>query len=379
VLIKKYIYQNRYFILHITKQIIYSEVILPIQVGDKMVVLSKVSRSSSSPSSPMSAPQFRDPPLSITGETHQSATVSRCEGKSTTVQGHCVCCQEVALVDKMSLRAKRSHPEMSESSSPESSSDTDDGSSQGLGSGRLGRGYHSRGLSVQRSTSTVGKMPPPSSDRIPSPKLVFGSRAPSQTVSSNQQLQSQNPQNAQSQPAAHASGLRERPKSPSPLLPGQPSSTSPPGGRNGLPLIRPNAMRNRQKQLEMLKRYEDRIKGQRAKDGNSAHLSSCCHGSSGPCRPLFPTQKVVTHPMYIHCLDLNNVTTTRAVTWLPLTKYGVENAPEETLFYSLVLGRGELIMFGGIQTDVNNMRRPIQSSNVVSNAVYFLGCKKILR
>jgi F-box protein 42 len=83
--------------------------------------------------------------------------------------------------------------------------------------------------------------------------------------------------------------------------------------------------------------------------------------------------------MYVHCLDLSQVAATRTATWLPLTEYGAENAPDETLFYSLAEGRGELIMFGGIQTDVNNMRRLMQSGHVVSNMVYFLNPKKLLR
>ena len=300
----------------------------------------------------------------------------------STAQGHCVCCQEMALVDKMSLRAKRSHPETSESSSQESSSDTDDGGSQCAATARAGHGYRGGGLGGRKSLSAaVGDMPPPSSDRMSLSQHVFGSRAAAQQVSRPcQQMVPQKPKNVSVQASAEqasSSGAGLKASSPEPS--GHQVSTSPPGGRNGMPLIRPNAMRNRQKQLEMLKRYEDRIKGQRAKDGNSVFVSNCCHGSSGPCKPLFPAQKLVTHPMYIYCLDLSGVTATKTVSWLPLTKYGIENAPEETLFYSLVQGRGELIMFGGIQTDVNNMRRPMQSSNVVSNAVYFLSCKKILR
>ena len=46
--------------------------------------------------------------------------------------------------------------------------------------------------------------------------------------------------------------------------------------------------------------------------------------------------------------------------------------PEETMFYSLVEGRGELIMFGGIQGDVMNMQRAMSQSKNVTSAVYYL-------
>ena len=48
-------------------------------------------------------------------------------------------------------------------------------------------------------------------------------------------------------------------------------------------------------------------------------------------------------------------------------------APEETILYSLVHGRGEIIMFGGIQTDANTMQMGMNiPPQVVSNNLHFI-------
>ena len=440
------------------------------QVGDKMVVLSKIPRASGT-MLPGSMPQFREPPLSIIGADYQTIANHRTEETMTTAQGHCYCCQ-VSLVDKMSIRAKRSHPETSESSSQDSSSDNDDSSNNRFGrGGRVPRGFGG-GMGGRKpvSVNTAGVsgktcMGPPVGNRVlqpqpsPSNSGLFKSAAMFQASTSPLVGESPVVLSSEASPSIRGSGespLDEESSIPStlseqstrgessepglsrstgaepstsdnkqstmslplppkegencaksqpdvksimsppvgvpagssnvlpptrPMPPGRPPSSSPPGGRTGLPSIKPNASRMRQKQLEMLKRYEERIKGQKAKESSSTASSTntCCHGAGGPCKALYPQQKRVLHPMYVHCLDLSQVAATRTATWLPLTDYGVQNAPDETLFYSLVEGRGELIMFGGIQTDVNNMRRPIHSGHVVSNMVYFLNPKKLLR
>ena len=51
-------------------------------------------------------------------------------------------------------------------------------------------------------------------------------------------------------------------------------------------------------------------------------------------------------------LDISEAISRNVVTWLPVVKAGAAGlavAPEETILYSLVRGRGELVMFGGIQ------------------------------
>lgn len=72
-----------------------------------------------------------------------------------------------------------------------------------------------------------------------------------------------------------------------------------------------------------------------------------------------------------HALDKNPY-----VTWLPcerdndnLFSYG----PEETILYTLVEGKAELIMFGGIQKDPTSIVASTTNlSNQVSNSLHFI-------
>ncbi len=83
--------------------------------------------------------------------------------------------------------------------------------------------------------------------------------------------------------------------------------------------------------------------------------------------------------MYVHMLDVSEAVTKGIVWWLPLTDDCTGVPPEETIFYSLICGRGEMILFGGIQTDLNSMQRGMNvKSQVVSNNVHFLRSKKTL-
>ena len=118
-----------------------------------------------------------------------------------------------------SVGPKRTHPETSESSSQESSSDTDEGcmgppvsapARSPRGSGGVHKGvYVSPGRSANRDQAVAGP-----------------------------------------------SGMTPR----SPENPVSPSARVSVGARAGMPSIRPNAMRNRQKQLETLKFYESKIR-----------------------------------------------------------------------------------------------------------------------
>ena len=53
----------------------------------------------------------------------------------------------------------------------------------------------------------------------------------------------------------------------------------------------------------------------------------------------------------------------------------MQGAPEETILYSLILGRSELIMFGGIQKDVSALNPKSlapMADDTVSNTVYLI-------
>merc|ERR1712226_1810306 len=59
------------------------------------------------------------------------------------------------------------------------------------------------------------------------------------------------------------------------------------------------------------------------------------------------------HRLTSHLLDISQAVDSHWVEWLPLPHTSLPNAPQESILYTLVLGRTELIMFGGLQKDVN--------------------------
>lgn len=154
--------------------------------------------------------------------------------------------------------------------------------------------------------------------------------------------------------------------------------------RLGMPSIRPNAMRNRQKQLEALKRYEDRIKRQMKHEGEKSkqHQAAAAVGpaaassdeSDGEFVPACIQQQRPLHPMYVHALDVSKAVSEGTVTWMSVDMDSSGKPPEETTLCSLVCGRGEVIMFGGIQTDANSMQTMGMNftPQVVSNKLYFI-------
>ena len=76
-------------------------------------------------------------------------------------------------------------------------------------------------------------------------------------------------------------------------------------------------------------------------------------------------------------LDISKAISDHEVEWLKFWSSEALSSPEVAILYSLVEGRGELIMFGGIRRDTNhpyanreNSDNP--ESDSVSNALYFL-------
>lgn len=61
------------------------------------------------------------------------------------------------------------------------------------------------------------------------------------------------------------------------------------------------------------------------------------------------------------------------VTWLPLKNDGVPaNGPEETVLYTLVEGKSELVMFGGIRKEASTPACTTNLGNQVSNSLHFI-------
>ena len=86
--------------------------------------------------------------------------------------------------------------------------------------------------------------------------------------------------------------------------------------------------------------------------------------------------------MNTHILDISEAISDHVVTWLPVNPAGSVNGPQESILYSLVLGRTELIMFGGLQKDVTttasgNTGRAHNNSESVSNCLYYLNPPQI--
>lgn len=137
--------------------------------------------------------------------------------------------------------------------------------------------------------------------------------------------------------------------------------------------IRPNARRNRQRQLEGLDRMEQRLRNLCA----SKNMQRCDEAISNFRRSSkLVSSSSVRNPMCIYVLDISSACTVGKVHWQPLqqvTSYG----PEEIILYSLVLGRGEIIMFGGIQKYLSSRQQEGEClPEVVSNAIYFLCATK---
>ncbi|XP_059475817.1 F-box only protein 42-like [Neocloeon triangulifer] len=102
----------------------------------------------------------------------------------------------------------------------------------------------------------------------------------------------------------------------------------------GRPAAQLNRLRNRERQLEILRRQEEKFK-------NKGQIAK---------QPVETPKSRNTMAMYV--LDISEVLSHKRATWLP-PKVSAEphHAPESTVLYSLVLGMSELIMFGGVEKD----------------------------
>ncbi|XP_071448808.1 F-box only protein 42-like [Hetaerina americana] len=130
--------------------------------------------------------------------------------------------------------------------------------------------------------------------------------------------------------------------------------------------------RNRQKQLESLRRMEEKICGLSRRPSSAPDDDAASKGGPPqPSRPKRPAPPQASPPpplppplrrrplrtMTLHVLDTSKALDEEDphVMWLPVqpvTEQTDSNSgPEETILYTLVPGKGELIMFGGIRKD----------------------------
>lgn len=145
--------------------------------------------------------------------------------------------------------------------------------------------------------------------------------------------------------------------------------------RPGMPSVRPNAMKNRQKQLEALLKYEKRFRqteavGPSDREEDPPRLSQNLHNIRDQKSSSATNLASV---MTLHVLDISEVLETGRVTWQKLNFENIEGAPVETIFYSLVEGKNEILMFGGLEKDIQALQRGhgIQTQ-IVNNALYVI-------
>lgn len=107
---------------------------------------------------------------------------------------------------------------------------------------------------------------------------------------------------------------------------------------------------NRQRQLESLRRMEERIQNRNAKR----------------------LQLKRTDKFSIFCLDIEDIVGDKCTAnWI---KYpdGPRVGPEVRILYSLVLGKGELIVFGGIRKELSAQGQTEDHDSEVYNEVLFI-------
>lgn len=123
----------------------------------------------------------------------------------------------------------------------------------------------------------------------------------------------------------------------------------------------------RERRLENLRRLEEKLKKQMIEINQSWST------------PSPKKQKRNVLGMYV--LDISHALDPKPyVTWLPLKNNGAFcQGPEETVLYSLVAGKSELIMFGGIQKDVSSLSCTTNNlSNQVTNSLHFITAPKYI-
>merc|ERR1719481_1440898 len=111
-----------------------------------------------------------------------------------------------------------------------------------------------------------------------------------------------------------------------------------------MPSIRPNAMNNRQRQLEALQRQEELLRSK--SQALAAKRLASAEGSSE--KEVIPEFIETKNRMDVHVLDISCVLSGHTAKWKELSELQASNAPIETICCSLVEGRGELVLFGGV-------------------------------
>lgn len=141
-------------------------------------------------------------------------------------------------------------------------------------------------------------------------------------------------------------------------------------GRGGglMPSIRPNAMCNRQKQLEALLRQEEILRS-KSRALAAARNKQPVEVSNGlVADETLPDIITTKNKMDAHILDISRVLSDGVAEWRPLSELQPSCAPTETICCSMLEGRGELVLFGGV---IRDMKSPV-GTNTAINKLYIL-------
>lgn len=116
--------------------------------------------------------------------------------------------------------------------------------------------------------------------------------------------------------------------------------------------LRSNSNTNRQRQLESLRRMEEKIRNKRTQ---------------------VKVLKKSENTLSIFVLDIANVLSDDcSASWIPL-KQNDRFGPDERILYSFVVGKGELIVFGGIRKELTTLQgHPEVNDSVVYNDLHFI-------
>ncbi len=136
--------------------------------------------------------------------------------------------------------------------------------------------------------------------------------------------------------------------------------------------LRSNSRKNRQRQLEGLDRMEQRIRQLKASAFSPLPVRNATIKSTYTESTL--------NPMQLFALDISKVVEQNSAQWLQRNHY-TSQGPEEVILYSLVAGRAELVMFGGIQKDKNMKQSQHESAlnnipDIVSNHLHIIKAKR---
>uniref|UniRef100_A0A8D9BCT3 F-box only protein 42 n=1 Tax=Cacopsylla melanoneura TaxID=428564 RepID=A0A8D9BCT3_9HEMI len=138
----------------------------------------------------------------------------------------------------------------------------------------------------------------------------------------------------------------------------------------------PQTMRQRERQLEIIQRLERKIFKMR-KPSPSAQCPMAAASASTP-----PPNKESKMALFV--LDISQVLNPveSYIEWKVIRNVA-PNSPEPTILYSLVRGRGEVIMFGGMYKNTNSILSTSSEDNeinynTVSNLVHFISVPTVI-